>query len=737
MLRRSIFAFMLLCAFPGTAEEEEVELNNSRYFFEKKNQEEVLLEISSPVKEVVEFLPKIELKEISNEIVEDPIVVAPQTTLEQQSILKAERSCYSPYHNMNIGLRHNEARGIGYKQGYTTLEGFWIEDRFSERLMPFLDLRAHLFNNGKWAGNVGIGERTLLSRINHIFGAYLYYDVRNDSKLTIHQLSPGLELLSKRMECRINAYFPLGKHKSGKYDYQFDSFEGNEIFLQNKQKFGMRGFNAEVGAHLAQSRKIDTYLGVGPYYISAFPDSSWGAQARLKGRFKEYITLEFVTSYDKIFHSIFQGSISFNYPFGHNLKRKGKGCSQQADLLMSRVAFAPSRWEIPVMKVFKKKSTAINPLTNAPWFVLFVDNTSNSLGTFESPFPTLAQAETASHPSDIIYVFPGDGTTHGMDNGITLKNFQKLFGSGVSHPINTTHGQITIPALSTAYPQIENKFPSGDVVAIRDGNEISGFTLLINHPFQAGISGDGWVNTTIDRNNFIGSAFSNGIDLKNMLGKIMIKNNTMNSSKIGGFGIGIQETLGIMEITNNTVVGYGTALDVDVSLGKIQVESNFISGFGDNALFLAIGSQNVEVNILSNTIVNNEAFIASIAVNIIAESMANLGVITIDSNKITTFASGSTALSILTQLNTSQPVHITNNQIIGNAVHGIVMQSTGNASMCLRLLNNTSRTSGINPDYQFSTAGGGVIQLEPPIGNMGTFGPFDSGITLVPSGTCN
>ena len=80
--------------------------------------------------------------------------------------------------------------------------------------------------------------------------------------------------------------------------------------------------------------------------------------------------------------------------------------------------------------------------------VWFVNNTSPApgSGTFESPFPTLIQAQDASAPNDIIYVFTGDGTDKGMNAGIMLQKGQQLFGASINHTIKTTMGHVKIPA---------------------------------------------------------------------------------------------------------------------------------------------------------------------------------------------------------------------------------------------------------------------------------------------------
>ena len=58
-----------------------------------------------------------------------------------------------------ITARHIDPNGIGYNQGYTTLEGFFPLYNGWDKWIFFLDTRAHVFNNGKPAVNAGIGTR--------------------------------------------------------------------------------------------------------------------------------------------------------------------------------------------------------------------------------------------------------------------------------------------------------------------------------------------------------------------------------------------------------------------------------------------------------------------------------------------------------------------------------------------------------------------------------------------------
>ncbi|MGC2595999.1 MAG: inverse autotransporter beta domain-containing protein [Rhabdochlamydiaceae bacterium] len=663
-------------------------------------------------------------------------------------------SCPSPFHEMHIGLRHSEARGVGYQSGYTTLEGFGIYDR-NRSFMPFIDLRGHVFDNGKLAGNIGVGGRTLLSSIEHLLGYYFYYDIRQDRHhLTAQQVSPGIELLGERMEYRMNGYFPVGDRKSHKYRFKFDEFDGNHIFIKGKQRYAMIGADAEVGAHITQSRKYDLYAGVGPYYFSSPHASSWGGKARLLGRYKEYVSLEATYSYDHLFKSVIQGSVAINLPFGRKLKQKGKECPKENDLVLSRAAFAPYRFEIPVIKKVSRKEKAINPATGDPWKVWFVNNTSSSSGTFESPFPTLLDAQNASGPNDMIYVFPGNGTTMGMDMGFILQNGQKFFGSGISHHIHTTKGKIKIPPFSNSYPVITNTV---DVVTLANGNEISGLHIVANQIAASGIIGtpngifgsSGIAGTTIANNIISCTAFAtsgitiNGHDIK-------IINNQIISTSVGVDGIlfitdNVPSTS--VNISNNTISGYNFGI-LSLSLASTSINANIIisgnsisacsrAGIFIDATSYASGIVNISENVIKNTISTTSS--GGISVN--GGNSPNSAFVFIDNNNITTTSSSPNTFGISLSnsvMNSIFNADISNNTILTGAGVGsigiIVETGTPSAVICATISDNTVTeqvASGTN-DFLIS----GNVNIDNFSGNIGS-NIFTTGdVNLVPEGTC-
>jgi hypothetical protein len=622
---------------------------------------------------------------------------------QQDSYTQSQDSeCHSPYHRMHVGVRHTEARGVGYEEGYTTVEGFGIYDH-NPYFMPFLDLRGHVFNNGKLAGNVGIGERTVIPSINHIFGVYCYYDVRQENHHlnVVNQVSPGIELLGKRMEYRMNGYFPVGRDKSHKYHYAFSRFDDHNILLKYKRKFAMTGGDAEIGAHFTQSTKYDLYGAAGPYYFSSEHASSWGGKARLLGRYKEYVSLEASYSYDHLFRSIVQGTVAFNLPFGAKLRRKDRNCPQKNDLMLSRAAFAPYRFEIPVVKKKTRRTKAINPATGRPWQVWFVNNTSSSNGTFESPFPTLLQAQNASSPNDMIYVFPGDGTTTGMNMGITLQDGQLLFGSGISHRIITTHGKITIPAFSQMAPSVSN---TASVITLANGNEVSGMNVLVLTTNTTGIDGSaGITGATIDSNTISSSVSTNGIKLSGS-GNFSVTNNQLTSAiTAGGSGINVLYTGSTnLNVKNNVCTGYANSSmkilpGASPTLLNANIVGNTCSGFGVNGISATFSAPISNIKIAGNTLNNTvgNSVLGSIAFNITAPTVGNL---VIDSNTVNS-TTATAAIGIFVQMESpSLQMAVSNNSVSVGATGvnaGITLQALLSSTTCANITNNQVSVSAL------------------------------------------
>ena len=619
----------------------------------------------------------------------------------------------------------------------------------------FFDLRGHVFNNGQLAGNIGLGERTVIPSINHVFGLYLYYDVRQEEHgLTVNQLSPGVEVLGKRMEYRLNAYFPVGRDESRAYQHKFRNFENNQILLKHKRKYAMTGVDGEVGAHITQSTRHDFYFGIGPYYFTADPNNMWGGKTRLYWRYKDYISLEASYSYDHIFKNVVQGSVAFSYPFGKKLQRKGRNCPNTNDLALSRAAFAPYRFEIPVIETHSHKNVAINPATRQPWKVWFVNNTSHSNGTYESPFSTLVDAQHASGPNDMIYVFQGDGTSNGMDAGITLQDNQKLFGSGIRQMIRTTKGRIHIPAQTASAPTISSS--GTDVIMLANGNEISGMNIVISDgsPGISAMNGTAGINGVNIHDNLISTSGGSGIDLQGH-GQLNINNNTL----VGGpaflsSGINLISLNNLpvnLNISNNTISGYATSITVSSVIPSVcncVISGNTLSNFVGGGILIANSGFLTSNFTITNNFINNNNInpgvlgLGGIVVRLAASN--SIGSYNISNNTINTARTGATGgidFSSLGTPNASARVSITNNNIVTGLTtgsYGLNMNAGATTTFCATITNNQIQAVGAGTNsMSISGSGGGIVNLTDDFSNNIAPNVLLSGsVNLVAPGTC-
>lgn len=503
---------------------------------------------------------------------------------EKQS--RPEIICGKP--TMRVSARHIEAGGVGYQNGYTSLEGFFAWD--TPHCQPFLDLRGHIFNNKRMAANAGIGIRGIWKQ--RVYGSNVYYDYRNTNRFHYNQIGVGLETLGELWDLRINGYLPVGAKKSDPFSVRFGQFFGHNFSVSQKYEFSMKGADLEAGFHFGKTENFDFYAAAGPYYfVGEIGGATWGGKARISGSYRDYITAEFSNSLDHTFHYRPQGQVTFSWPFGPRAK---KNKAENYCALANRMIQPVGRQEIIVVNRKRRDSVAIDPATGKPFFLLFVNNQSHSAGTFESPYPTLAEAENNSKPGDIIYVYPGDGTTTGMDGGILLKPDQKFFGSGIAQTLVTNQGTITIPAQSSTLPNITNV--GGSAVTLANGVEVSGF--LITEANTYGVAGTNVTGVTVANSTIMGSqgtlASGDGVNIyadDGLFHELVLNNLTATNNGNNGIYVATSGTTsanitisncflaanGFGSVSSSNAVTNGIVLNAaDTSNMTAQLESNSV-----------------------------------------------------------------------------------------------------------------------------------------------------------------
>lgn len=640
--------------------------------------------------------------------------ITPQQSEPAEQECPAENPIRSPS-PMHAGVRHIEGKGIGYQKGYTTAELFLSPDVERMTALPFIDLRGHVFDDGRFALNAGIGFRYRAGCRS--YGANAFYDYRDTKHHRYNQAGIGLESLGAVWDFRVNGYLPFGKTESRWFEPKFSKFKEHHLFIRRKQEFSMRGADAEIGLHFLRNiKQWDLYTAAGPYYFEGKGKNTYGGKGRLGTIWKNYFSLELSGSYDNIFKGIVQGQIGLRIPFGPRSAIKSSEKCPCSDMrkLMDRMVQPVARDEIIVVDKRRKDFLARDPATGNPLFFWFVNNLSHSAGTFESPFPNLSQAISASKPKDIIYIYPGDGTSSGLIIGapFQLKDHQKLLGTGFSYTFATQFGRIKIPVLASGRPQVAG----GDaisIITVANNNTVAGLSITALDAMATNYcigSSANVSNLNIYNNilNVLSAGSGNAVLLDSFTGTLNASYNLINAPLFASFGNGIvvtnNDTDAVYNITHNTFLGAamsGSGIHITNSsslTGRSYASANISHNSFDNfseGIFMEITSRQV---FYSHAIENNTFTNCSIGMDISTSSTSN-GDFKINYNS---FANSGSASNV----------------------------SITATTVCLQFLYNQATSK----NYSFTSTMGFPFKIEPPIGN--TPEPLLQGLTLVPAGSC-
>ncbi len=247
----------------------------------------------------------------------------------------------------SLTVRHIERGGVGYKEGYSTLEGLVFPIRSTNYIWPFLDLRFHRFDNNEIAANGGLGFRYNAFHNKIIFGLNTYFDYRSDHDHRFHfpQIGCGFEMLSRALDLRVNGYFPLKKEKTIRHCV-FDHYQGGFIMSRKKVEVALEGVDLEIGRSLRQTNLIDLYAAIGPYYYGGNAcRHTIGGRFRLNLNIYDYFFIDGILSYDHLYKTKAQGQIRFNFPIG---------CTSEKTRMRKKLTQPIQRHEIIVLSKYCK-----------------------------------------------------------------------------------------------------------------------------------------------------------------------------------------------------------------------------------------------------------------------------------------------------------------------------------------------------------------------------------------------
>jgi hypothetical protein len=459
-----------------------------------------------------------------------------------------------------FSVKHREHKGVGYDQGYSTASLF-LSPRRGGLGLSFIDARLHVFNNMDLASNVGIGSRFSDRQQTYLFGMNAYYDYRNSYLMTTHQLSGGCEILSPRMDIRVNGYYPfIGTYYDE--DIAFSEFRKHAAYVKQKVHYALPCVDAEAGFTLPDPfDQIGLYLSLGYYYLfkqQGFNKSAGhvsGGRVRMTASPSDYMSLGVEYTYDALFGSRANGFLALNIPLGSTRSYKQVTEKHQIPWIQIKTQDVIRNEIIPIVK--KQHCFVHLNGEGKPLHFVFVNNKKGGdakaeEGTFEHPYTTLGLAQEHSSEGDIIYVFPGDGSSKGYDKGFVLKREQILTSAGVDFYLNG----VVFPALRKGHLPFITAEKGSVIQAFQAGQvEVNGFKIeaVSGHAVESEGS-----TLTLTNNWILAAPKYHALAVKESRGISTIAHNVFYGSDHAGSDstsmIAIHDTRGMHHIQDNRLI---------------------------------------------------------------------------------------------------------------------------------------------------------------------------------------
>ncbi|MCX6990210.1 MAG: inverse autotransporter beta domain-containing protein [Chlamydiae bacterium] len=621
-----------------------------------------------------------------------PVILAAADQEEQTTASSAEEApskhCEPGPSSFRFSMAHREGKGIGYPQGYTSLDMFFAFSA-TEKAHPFFDIRGHMSNDGKPAANIGFGIRYLPDMTNAVFGINAFFDFRQARHSTFEQLGLGLEILGTQWSLHLNGYMPIIR-TDNIVEVSFYKFSGNSALIHLENEVALTGADASLGRSLVHRGffDLDAYLG-GYFFQGKKQLTAPGGYVKLTSSLSRFFSVELQGSYDTLYKMIFQGAAAINIPLGKRVKIGNPERSCYTETALCRNITDPvSRFEMIVTHLHQDTEIGLDPRTGLPLSIVFVNNTSTGgNGTAEAPYSTLVAAETNSSKGEMIYVYTGNGTSSGMDVGITLQDRQWLQGSATSFDLLSTSGPVLVPALTSQLPNISNNI-SG--VTLASGNIVNGFKITAP---VCNIFAPGSVIGAQITNNVLSDALTADIQFANAAGLINIESNKCNS--FIGMGIDIASTTTFSaNIESNTFTNSGAAninmLLTNNSMSNIVIENNTLQNSQYGLEFILENNAISSVRIEGNTFSTNELGLFG-TLNIFPRDQS-----TMTANIFTnTFSGPNSGIVTIASGTSNLTLGVLDNSIFSTALEGAVFANDilSAATTTLALVGNTSTST--------------------------------------------
>ena len=537
---------------------------------------------------------------------------------KMETAQKSVQQTLAPQKNTKIKKAEIKAEAISKYQTRTDLIYKYSNNRTvgrAELFLPFYqtnkslvftDIRYWLDNNSTNEGNLGLGYRQIFDD-EYILGIYEFYDRRKSQYgNSFAQFTTGAELLTVNYDFRANLYSPTGTTEkpigSGGSSASTGYFLNghNVVYVKEtnvSSEYALKGYDIEIGRKLPFFDDFRVFIAGYKFNNHNIDINGYryrGLYTFLKSK-NSKLFLEGERSDDSTRGATSYVGFRYSYNFGEIRKNKLTDLEKRMTNQVIRDLDIVTQSKISNTTSTKK----IKGSDGSDQKIIYVNNSAatNGDGTIEKPYKTLAEAQNNSSTYNIIYIYRGDGTDSGYNQGITLKDYQKVYGQNV----NFTLGDITDNSSDNGmifikkdnYSSISNV--TGPVINAASNNVIRG--LEISSTGKTGINYNDKQRGITIKDNFIHhNAIGINIVTSNNNATNTIQNNIINSNSTNGISItSNNSSIASNNISDNTINSNIQAISITA-----KDTSNSINYISRNSLNTNTGDINTNQDPLAS-----------------------------------------------------------------------------------------------------------------------------------------
>ena len=195
-----------------------------------------------------------------------------------------------------LSARHSHGDGVGYQDGFTSVDWFLPLLANDPDSMWFGDFRAILSTDAEFSSNFGTGYRWYEPDQNRIYGANIFWDTRQLDDFNFNQLGIGLQSFGEIIDLELNGYVPAVNDTH----QQSVQFSGNNLLVHSAN--AQSGMDFMMGYNVPPILEFNTRVLGGVYfYDSNRTPRTTGWRVRLETALQDWLAFSATAQDDEIF----------------------------------------------------------------------------------------------------------------------------------------------------------------------------------------------------------------------------------------------------------------------------------------------------------------------------------------------------------------------------------------------------------------------------------------------------